>query len=68
MNRTKVLISYSHKDVVWLERLQVHLKPLEREGLIDPWDDTRFRTSERASMSQFVMNWNSYEKHLFMAI
>ncbi len=41
MPRTKVFISYSHKDEKWLERLQVHLKPLERAGLVDRWDDTR---------------------------
>lgn len=47
MNRTKVFISYSHKDAVWLERLQVHLKPLEREGLIDRWDDTGIRAGAK---------------------
>lgn len=41
--RTQVFISYSHKDSNWLERLHVHLKPLERPGLIDRWDDTRIR-------------------------
>ncbi len=37
----KVFICYSHKDVKWLEQLHVHLKPLERRGIIDRWDDTK---------------------------
>ena len=41
--RATVFISYSHKDKKWLERLQVHLKPLERDGLFDHWDDTRIQ-------------------------
>jgi TIR domain len=45
--KAKVLISYSHRDRVWLERLQVHLAPLQREGKVDLWDDTRIRTSQR---------------------
>jgi tetratricopeptide (TPR) repeat protein len=42
----KIFISYSHKDRDWLERLQVHLKPLERDGLFEFWDDTRIRTGD----------------------
>jgi TIR domain len=38
---SKVFVCYSHRDASWLKRLQVHLKPLEREGLIDLWDDTK---------------------------
>lgn len=37
----KIFISYSHKDKQWLDRLRVHLKPVEREGIIDLWDDTK---------------------------
>ena len=44
--RTKVFISYSHKDSAALERLQVHLKPLERQGIVDRWDDTRIRPGQ----------------------
>ncbi len=46
-NRTKVFISYSHRDKEWLDRLQVHLKPLERAGIIDRWDDPRIKAGER---------------------
>jgi Effector-associated domain 5/TIR domain len=37
----KLFVSYSHADKEWLERLRVHLKPLDRAGKIDFWDDTR---------------------------
>lgn len=39
--RSKVFISYSHKDEAWLERLQIHLKPLTRSHQIEIWDDSR---------------------------
>jgi hypothetical protein len=40
-SRTRIFVSYSSADVSWLERLQVHLKPLERAGLIEWWAYTR---------------------------
>ncbi|HZI20290.1 MAG TPA: toll/interleukin-1 receptor domain-containing protein [Pyrinomonadaceae bacterium] len=45
--RSQVFISYSHKDRSWLEQLQEHLKPLEREGRITRWDDTRIASGQK---------------------
>jgi len=45
--RQKVFISYSHHDRAYLDRLLIHLKPLEKEGLIDLWIDTRLRPGDR---------------------
>lgn len=36
----QIFISYSHKDLKWLQRLQVHVKPLEQLGTMVRWDDT----------------------------
>jgi predicted phosphodiesterase len=43
VERDQIFISYSHKDVKWLERIQVHLKSLERLGTVKRWDDTMIK-------------------------
>lgn len=35
----KAFISYSHKDIDYLEKLKVHLAQIRREGLITEWTD-----------------------------
>src|SRR5687768_16777803 len=41
-----VFISYSHKDEVWKERLASHLGVLEKQELLDLWDDQRIEAGE----------------------
>jgi Clp amino terminal domain, pathogenicity island component/TIR domain len=45
--RLRIFISYSHIDAHCLERLLVHLKPLERLNLIDCWSDKNIRTGDK---------------------
>jgi internalin A len=42
----KVFYSYSHKDDAMRGRLQVHLKILERQGLIESWSDREIEAGE----------------------
>jgi CheY-like chemotaxis protein len=43
-----VFISYSHKDHLWLERVQTHLKVLEHLGVkFIAWDDTQIKAGTR---------------------
>jgi TIR domain len=46
-DRTKVFISYSHADEDWLDRLRIHLRPLERDYGIDIWDDRKIRAGSK---------------------
>ena len=45
--RETIFISYSHEDKDPLKRLHVHLKPLEKKGLVDIWDDTKIKTGQK---------------------
>ncbi len=45
--RTKVFISYSHRDAEWLARLEVHLKPLTRSGEIAVWSDSQINPGSK---------------------
>lgn len=47
MARTSVFISYSHRDARWLERLKVHLSPLEENFETEIWEDTRIRSGSK---------------------
>jgi hypothetical protein len=44
--RRRIFVSYSHRDAEWLQQLQAHLKPFERAGLIDRWDDTHLQPGD----------------------
>jgi hypothetical protein len=46
-SRTKVFISYSRHDRIWLERLRVHLRLLERDYALDIWDDREVKAGSR---------------------
>ena len=46
MTLPTVFISYSHKDEDWKDRLVTHLGVLQREALLDLWDDRRIGAGE----------------------
>ena len=45
--KPNLFLSYSHSDREYVDRLRVHLKPLEKDGLIDLWVDSRLRAGDR---------------------
>ncbi|GAC1673460.1 MAG: hypothetical protein PVS3B1_13380 [Ktedonobacteraceae bacterium] len=45
--REKIFISYSHQDKEWLTKLLTMLKPLEMQGLIETWSDTRIKSGTK---------------------
>ena len=56
----RIFISYSHKDVDWLDRIRVFLKPLERQGSIDLWSDERIQAGQlwREEIAQALQSSN----------
>ncbi|MCP4695179.1 MAG: toll/interleukin-1 receptor domain-containing protein, partial [Desulfobacterales bacterium] len=42
----KIFISYSHKDENWKDRVTSQLAVLERQGLLEVWEDRRIRTGK----------------------
>lgn len=46
-DRTDAFISYSHADQAWLQRIKVHLRPLERDHGVVIWQDTNLRGGQR---------------------
>lgn len=42
-----VFVSYSHCDNTYLDRLKIHLKPLERKGSIQLWSDTLIQSGAK---------------------
>ena len=45
--KSKVFISYSHKDEIWKNRLQTQLAVLEMEGLLSVWEDRQIALGDR---------------------
>ncbi len=45
MKTSHIFICYSHKDQEYLERIQVHLKPIKKDG-IDLWSDLCIRPGD----------------------
>ncbi len=45
--RNQIFISYSHRDVEWLEKLQKYLKPAIRNKTVNIWDDTKIQPGKR---------------------
>lgn len=46
-SKKTIFVSYSHKDTIYLERIKIHLKPLERKGVIKLWSDTLILSGEK---------------------
>lgn len=49
-SRGHVFFSYCHVDAEYLDRMLVHLRPVERAGAIDLWSDTKIRAGDFCAM------------------
>ncbi len=47
MERTKVFISYSHKDKRFLDELQKYLEHFQRNQMVGIWDDQQIKAGSR---------------------
>lgn len=45
--KLSVFVSYSHTDFEYLERLKIHVKPLEKKGIIEFWSDTKIKSGSK---------------------
>ena len=46
-SRDEAFVCYSRANKKWLERVRVHLRPLERRGLLKLFDDTKIKPGTR---------------------
>ena len=56
---SKIFISYSHKDRVWLEKFQTHLQPLVHAGIITAWNDDQIKAGT---------NWREDIRHALNSV
>lgn len=45
--RSQIFVSYSHADSDHLQRLKIHLRPFEREELVEIWSDVKIKAGQR---------------------
>jgi hypothetical protein len=45
--RPLIFVSYSHRDRKWVDRLLIHLKPLERYTSCDIWEDSGIKPGSK---------------------
>jgi len=47
ISRDEVFFSYSHRDSEHLDRILIHLRPVERAGVLKLWSDKRLTAGDR---------------------